>query len=130
MNNFILDKCVAKAYNPIVLAYVGDAVHSLYVRHSLVLKSDAKAGDLHKKASKIVSAVSQSKLADLIYPILTEEEADIFRRARNSHTHSSAKNADIIDYKKASGLEAVFGYLYLTGQEDRLFQLFSYGEQL
>jgi len=130
MNNVILDKCVAKAYNPIVLAYVGDAVHSLYVRHSLVLKSDAKAGDLHQKASKTVSAVSQSKLADLVYPHLTEEEADVFRRARNSHTHSSAKNADIIDYKKASGLEAVFGYLYLTGQEDRLFKLLSFGEEV
>ena len=129
MNNVVLDKSIAKTYNPIVLAYVGDAVHSLFIRQTLVLNSDAKAGDLHKIASKTVSAVNQSKLADLSLSLLTEEELDIFRRARNSHTHSSAKNADIADYKKASGYEAVVGYLYLTGQTDRLYQLLNIGEK-
>lgn len=128
--NDVLDKNVAKAYNPIVLAYLGDAIHSLYVRRQLILNSDAKAGDLHKVTSKTVSAVNQSKLADLALEIMTEEELDIFRRARNSHTHSSAKNADIADYKKASGYEAVLGYLYLIGQMDRLYQLLSIGENV
>jgi len=126
--NELTDKNIVKAYNPIVLAYVGDAVHSLYVRQHLVSNSDSKSGDLHKIASKIVSAVNQSKLADIAINIMTEEEMDIFRRARNSHTHSSAKNADISDYKKASGYEAVIGYLYLTGQNERLYQLLNIGE--
>lgn len=126
----VLDKKIAKAYNPIVLAFVGDAVHTLIVRHDLTLNSDAKAGDLHRTASKTVSAVAQSKLADLLIPLLTEEEKDIYMRARNAHTHSSAKNADLADYKKASGLEAVLGFLYLTGQNERLFQLLSIGEGL
>ncbi len=126
----VLDKKIAKAYNPIVLAFVGDAVHTLIVRHDLTLNSDAKAGDLHRTASKKVSAVAQSKLADLLIPLLTEEEKDIYMRARNAHTHSSAKNADLADYKKASGLEAVLGFLYLTGQNERLFQLLNIGEGL
>ena len=75
--NDVLDKNVAKAYNPIVLAYLGDAIHSLYVRRQLILNSDAKAGDLHKVTSKTVSAVNQSKLADLALEIMTEEELDI-----------------------------------------------------
>ena len=126
----VLDKNTAKSYNPIVLAFVGDAVYTLFVRQTLTLNSDAKAGDLHKKASKTVSAVAQSKLAMEIFPLFTEEERDVFLRARNAHTHSSAKNADLADYKKASGLEAVLGYLYLTGQNDRLYQFLTSGEVL
>lgn len=126
----VMDKKTAKAYNPIVLAFVGDAVYTLLVRHDLTLNSDAKAGDLHKSACKTVSAVAQSKLADMLIPLLSAEEKDIYMRARNSHTHSSAKNADLADYKKASGFEAVIGFLYLTGQTERLFQLLNIGESL
>ncbi len=118
----------AKALNPLVLAYVGDAVHTLFVRQSLATTSDAKAGRLHTTAGKVVSAVNQSILADLILPNLSEEETDIFKRARNAHSHSSAKNAQLCDYKKASGYEAVLGFLYLTGQEERLVQILSIKE--
>lgn len=129
MNNVVLDKKVALTYNPIVLAYVGDAVQTLFVRSNLAVGSDCKTGELHKRANRIVCATHQSKVAESILPDLTDEERDVFFRARNAHVNSVAKHADIIDYKKASGLEAVFGFLYLTGQYDRLQQLLEFGEK-
>ena len=129
-NVAVLSDKDAKQLNPIVLAFVGDAVHTLFVRQKLVLGSDAKAGELHKIASKSICATHQSRVADSILPFLTEDESDIFKRARNAHTHSAAKNAQLGDYKKASGFEAVLGYLYLTGQEDRLAEIIEAGENI
>ncbi len=128
MEKFNLSVNQAKALNPLVLAYVGDAVHTLYVRQSLVLISDAKAGQLHTTAGKVVSAVNQSLLSDFVLPLLDDTEKEIYRRARNAHSHSSAKNAELSDYKKASGYEAVLGFLYLTGQEERLKKILSINE--
>lgn len=113
----------ARELNPLVLAYVGDSVQMLYVRTRCALTVGSKAGTLHKMVSSEVKAEAQAKTLDGIMPELTEEEQDVYRRARNSHTNNIAKNATVADYKKASGLEAVIGYLYLSGQHDRLLAL-------
>lgn len=114
----------AEQLNPLVLAFIGDSVETLYVRSRLVFKSDMKTGGLHKQAAKIINATQQSRAADMLSEFFNEKEKEIYKRARNSKTHTSAKNATIIDYKKASGYEAVIGYLYLTGQSERLDFLF------
>ncbi len=115
----------AKLMNPVVLAYLGDAVHSLYVREKLAFHSDAKSGTLNKKESKLVCASAQARNAAIILPILTEEESDIYRRAKNSKKVSKAKNSSPTDYCKSTGYEAVIGYLYVTGQVERTNYLLS-----
>ncbi len=116
----------AKLMNPVVLAYIGDAVHSLYWRERLAFNSDAKSGALNKKEAKLVCAGAQAKIADLILPILTDEEKDIYRRAKNSKKISKAKNQAPADYSKSTGFEAVIGYLYITGQEQRMNYLLDF----
>ncbi len=109
--------------HPMSLAFIGDAVQSLYTRTRVTLASSSKTGVLHKEVTKVVKAVSQSRVVDLVAPLFDETEADIFRRARNCHVQTSAKHAEMSEYRKASGLEAVLGYLYLTGKEERLIRL-------
>ena len=109
----------AQEVNPLVLAYVGDAVQSLFVRQSLVAEHDLKAGELHKLASQ---------LAEKLWDKLTEEEQSVFLRGRNGKAHHKAKNQSGSDYRKATGLEAVIGYLYLTGNLPRIKELL--GEQI
>lgn len=110
----------ASELNPLVLAFVGDGVQTLYVRTRLVSASPAKSGALHTRASQVIKASAQARAAERLLSEFSESEADIYRRARNNHSAHKAKNADVGDYHKASGLEAVIGYLYLTGQEERL----------
>ena len=110
----------AKMLSPLSLAFVGDAVYTLYARSKVIQNSDAKNGALHTEATKLVKASGQAEMADAILGLLNEEEMGVFKRARNSKTHSVAKNASIGDYKKATGFEALVGFLYLTGQEERL----------
>lgn len=120
----------AKQLNSLVLAFVGDGVQTLYVRTKLVNASSSKAGVLHKLVAGEINAVHQSKAVMSLLEIFNTEEMEIYKRARNSKTNSSAKNANIIDYKKASGYEAVIGYLYLTGQSERLDYLLGQGDKV
>ncbi len=113
----------ASAISPISLAFVGDAVFSLYVRERLTLEHDLKSGELTKLCSRYVNAAAQSKMFTEIFPSLNEEEAAAAKRARNARTGSKAKNAGICDYHRATGLEGLFGWLYLSGQADRLNEL-------
>ena len=112
--------------NPLVLAFVGDSVQQLMVRTKLASTSTAKAGELHKLQSEQIKASAQAKYMDEIMSILTEDEIAIFKRARNTHMNTMAKNASVADYKKASGFEAVIGYLYLLGKNERLEKLFEF----
>jgi ribonuclease-3 family protein len=121
-----VEKSKAKQMNSIVLAYIGDAVYSLYTREKLTFYSDLKVNDLHKLASSEVRASSQAEFADILMPVLTEEESDIFRRARNAKKTTKAKNATVAEYNKSTGFEALLGYLYITGQHDRLNYLLNY----
>ncbi len=112
-----------KQMSPLVYAYMGDAVYEKYIREYVIRQGLCKNGLLHKKSIKYVSAKGQSEILKRIEGRLTEEELDIVRRGRNSNPHSTAKNADIIDYKYATGFEALIGYLYLTKQDDRLEEI-------
>ena len=112
--------------HPVTLAFVGDAVYSLYVRETLVKEGENNSGVYQKAASAAVSARGQNELLQKIEPIFTEEEAEIFRRARNSKKNSKAKNATAAEYNRSTGFEAVIGYLYLSENFARLKELFSY----
>ena len=118
-----MDKATAKQYNAATLAFLGDAVFTQYVRETLVRDHDEKSGGLHKIASSYVCAHAQSVAYEAILPSLTDEEADVARRARNCHTSSRAKNAIVGDYRRATALEGLFGYLKLIGDDARLNDL-------
>lgn len=124
------EKNKIKQMNPLVLAFVGDGVETLYVRAKVALSGGEKANALHKKASAEVNAHAQSEQAERVLPYLTEEEKDVFLRARNSKSRHHAKNFSVTDYRRASGLEAVIGYLYLTGETERLKELFDIMEKV
>ena len=123
--NSVLSKEEAKQLNPVVLAFVGDAVYSLYVREKLVFSSGGKAADFQRTASKVVSAHGQSELLEKLLPLFTEEEAEVFRRGRNAKKPTKSKNATVAEYNLSTGFEAVVGYLYLTGAYARLDDLLS-----
>ena len=110
----------------IVLAFVGDAVYSLFVRERLAFENDSKTGELNKLSSEIVCAKAQAKRIDELMPILTEEEVAIFKRARNTKKGAKAKNASVAEYNKSTGFEAVIGFLYVTGEYERLNYLLNY----
>ena len=114
----------AKQINPIVLAFVGDAVYTLCVRTRLALSSGEKTGALNRRASERVSAHGQSGALARILPMLTEEEAEIYRRGWNAKKPTKSKNATVAEYVRSTGFEALLGYLYLTGQTERIRQLF------
>lgn len=114
----------ARLKSPLALAFLGDTVWDLLVRRDLLL-SDMKAGALHRRAIAQVNAGAQARASQLLEPALTEEEREVFRRGRNAHAqHEAPKNQDPADYSRASGLEALFGYLYLTGNLKRICELF------
>ena len=104
----IMDKQKANNLNPIVLAFVGDAVYSLFVRERLTFSSDSKSGQLNKEATNEVNAVAQSAFVKELMPLFTEEELAVFKRARNAKKPTKAKHATIADYNMATGLEADF----------------------
>ena len=110
----------AYQYSPLTLAYVGDSVLDLMVKTHFVKNVNKQTYKYHKDVSAIVKAVNQAKFVDVIIDELLEDELDIYKRGRNATTHSKAKNATMGEYRKATGLEALFGYLYLKGDYERL----------
>ena len=113
------EKSILTEINGANLAYVGDAVIELLVRKKLVTQG-GKLGELNRKADAFVRAGYQCKALERLIPIMTEEEAAVFRRGKNIHTNSIPKNATQAEYRKATGLEAVFGYLYLKDEQERI----------
>ena len=112
-----------RGLNPLQMAYVGDTVHDLYVR-SMLLSRGMTVGRMHRQAVRMVSAGAQARMLERIEPELTQEEADIARRGRNSQAkHAAPRHADPADYAHATALEALWGYLYLSGQTQRLDEL-------
>ena len=110
--------------NPVVLAFVGDAAYTLLVRQRLALNSACKTGELNRRASELVSAHGQSDSLERILPLLTEEEEEIYRRGRNAKKPTKSKNASVGEYVRSTGFEAVIGFLYLTGNMQRIEELF------
>lgn len=117
-----LDRKKINEMNPLVLAFLGDAIHTSFVREKIVLCHTYSAGAMHKECSKFCSAVAQSKVFDKIQPLLFEDEQEIATRARNAKNSHTAKNSSPAEYKKATSFEALLGYLYLLGEENRLNQ--------
>ena len=122
-DRFDLKEQDIRTYSPLTLAYIGDSVYELLVRSSLVLQGNRSVDSLTKKKISLVNAVAQSKNAEILQEYFTEEEADIYRSGKNAKTSNHSKSAAYKDYHKATGLEAVFGYLYLTGRIDRCIEL-------
>ena len=116
-----------RTYSPLTLAYIGDAVFDIVIRSILVNKGNTPVNKLHQRASQVVKAQSQAAMVLALMDQLTEAEADWYRRGRNSKPHTKAKNASTMDYLEATGFEAVLGYLYLTGDMDRICELVSRG---
>ena len=118
-----MEKTAAKQLSPLALAFLGDAVFELYVREKLLLQGNAPAQQLHRKAVGYVCALAQSKSVEEIAGLLSPDEESVYRRGRNAHSRPP-KNADVADYRRATGLEALFGYLHLCGETDRARDLF------
>lgn len=113
----------AKCKEATSLSFIGDAVHTLAVRQRLVENTDVKTGVLHRLASKEVNAEAQSHALKRIEEMLTEDELDVYKRCRNAKQSTMAKHASAVDYKIASGLEGLLGFLYLSGQSERISEL-------
>ena len=116
-----------RTYSPLTLAYIGDGIFDLIIRSLVVAKGNARAGQLHRRTSQIVKAKTQAEIIESIIPLLTEEEADIYRRGRNAKSPTMAKNATMSDYRKATGFEALMGYLYLKDEFPRVVELTKLG---
>ncbi len=112
-----------KQLSPLTLAFVGDGVFDLYVREEIVCSGNRPVKELNALKVERVRCEAQARLYDAIEPLLTEEEADIFRRGRNAHTSHTPKNASSSEYHTATGLEALFGYLYLSDRPQRIREL-------
>lgn len=116
-----MEKTELVTMSPLVLAYLGDTVYETYIREYLIRQNtQRKVNDLHKLAIKYVKAKAQATIIHEIEIELTEEESKIYKRGRNQKSNTSPKNADIIDYKHATGFEALVGYLYLNNEIERL----------
>ena len=111
--------------NGIALAFEGDAVYSMYIRRHLIFQGLTKPNQLHREATKYVSAKAQANLISLMLEegILTDKEEDIYKRGRNANSHTKAKNTDIVTYRMSTGFEAVMGYLHMTEAIERLEEL-------
>lgn len=112
-----------RAYSPLALAYIGDAVYDLVIRTVVVERANRPADRLHKTVIRYVNAGTQARMIEALEEELTEEEKAVYHRGRNAKSYTTAKNASVADYRKATGLEALFGYLYLRDETDRLLAL-------
>ena len=116
-----------RTYSPLTLAYIGDGIYDLVIRSLVVAKGNARAGELHKRTSRIVKAHTQAEMIEKLLPLLTEEEESVYRRGRNAKSPTMAKNATVSDYRKATGFEALMGWLYLCDDFPRLVELVKEG---
>ena len=117
------------AMSALALAHMGDAVFELQVRTMLCTGGLCVNGNLHKETVARVCAPAQARFADRILPLLTEEETAVYKRGRNAHVRSIPKNATAAQYGKATGVEALFGWLHLTGKQGRIEELFRLGQK-
>ena len=127
---FDCDNVDVRMYSPLTLAFMGDCVFEIVIRSIVVERGNRQAGSLHKTKSSVVNAKVQARMIEALMEELTEEERAVYKRGRNAKPHTVAKNASVNDYRKATGLEALFGYLYLNGQEDRILELTKRGLEL
>ena len=124
---FQLENRDIKTYSPLTLAYIGDGIYELLIRTILVSQGNCPPQKLHKRASALVKAEKQSQMIDAIEPHLTETEHAVYKRGRNAKSYTMAKNASMSDYRRATGFEALMGYLYLSDQNERMIDLIKIG---
>ena len=124
---FHLEEQDLRSYSPLTLAYIGDGVYELIIRTILVKKGNCPVNRLHKKASSLVKAGAQSAIMEVIEEELTPEELSVYRRGRNAHSPTMAKHATMADYRRATGFEALMGYLYLKEDYTRMLTLVRMG---
>ena len=124
---FQLEDRDLRTYSPLTLAYIGDGVYEVVIRTILVKKGNCPVNQLHRKASSLVKASAQSNMMDILEPQLTEEEQSVYRRGRNAHSPTMAKNATMSDYQRATGFEELIGYLYLKEDYTRMLELIRMG---
>ena len=125
MDRILADSCNPRELSTASLAFVGDAVYSLMVREHLCCTCRSGADVLHKRAVEQVRCAAQSEAIKRVLDMLTEEEHAVFNRGRNAHTSHVPKNAAVADYRAATGVETLFGYIYMSGRMDRLRELFA-----
>ena len=123
LNEFGVEEQDLRTYSPLTLAYIGDAIFELVVRTVLVERKNTQAEKLHKAATKIVKAETQALMIEAIKEELTEEELAVYKRGRNAKAVTRAKNATMSEYRRATGFEALMGYLYLKGDIERMIEL-------
>ena len=122
-----LNETNPKQLSPLVLAYIGDCAYDLIIKTKIVSEGNTQVNKMNKQASSLVKAEAQSIMIGVLEPLLTSDEEAIYKRGRNAKSYTSAKNASITDYRRATGFEALVGYLYLTEQFDRLVELVKIG---
>lgn len=120
---FHIEEKDIRSFSPLALAYIGDGIYELIIRTVIVTKGNRQVKKLHREASYLTKAQAQSAMMKILRPLLTEEEADLYRRGRNAKSFTVSKHASVNDYRRATGFEALMGYLYLTGDTDRLLYL-------
>lgn len=121
--NFACREIDIRTYSPLALAYIGDAVYDLVIRTVVVERGNTSANKLHHKTVTYVNARIQARMIEALMDELTEEEQTVYKRGRNAKSYTTAKNATVIEYRKATGFEALCGYLYLTGKQERMLTL-------
>ncbi|MEG0570184.1 MAG: ribonuclease III domain-containing protein [Oscillospiraceae bacterium] len=114
----------AKQYSPLGLAYIGDSIYEIMVRQKVIARGNMPVQKLHTKTIEYVCAKAQSQAIEIILPILNEDEIAIYKRGRNANANHTPKNGNPQEYRRATGLEALFGYLYLSEQTTRISELF------
>lgn len=124
MERLLNINCDANSLSPLTLAFIGDAVFTLLVREEMVCGADSPVSVLHAQSTQRVKAAAQSLAVRRIMPCLTEEEMSVLKRGRNAHTSGTPKNVSCADYHRATGLESLFGYLYLTANFERIRELY------
>lgn len=125
MDRFLQMDCNPRQMSPLTLAFIGDCVFELFVREQLVCEANRPVNTLHKQAVAQVCSGAQAAAAEKLMPVLTEEEEAVYRRGRNAKVSHVPKNSSPADYHAATALEALFGYLYLKGELERLRQFFA-----
>lgn len=127
LNRFEIPRQDIRTYSPLTLAYIGDGIYDLVIRTIVVGKGNTQANRLHKETSGLVKAKAQSDMVEILLPELTKEEEAVYKRGRNAKSPTMAKNATMADYRRATGFEALMGYLYLKDDFARVVELVEKG---
>lgn len=123
LKKFGIERKDIHSYSPLTLAYIGDGIYDLVIRSMVVGEGNTHVNDLHRHTSQIVKAHAQSEMIEALLPELTEEELAVYKRGRNAKSATMAKNATVGDYRRATGFEALLGYLYLEDEIERMMEL-------